>query len=221
VILEPDQYPAAPVYDLLAAAARGRTGLDRKWLGAILDRGEEAIPDLLRFGLEDRDGDRIDLDEDLMAMFRHLRTPRALPYYIKLLRNDPMDAADELLEAFLQFPAEALEPLLGLYDELEADEREEVAFLLAALKVRDQRVFDRLLERLGDDPADAAFCLGVYGDPAARPHLEALMESLADDPDASFVRESARKALEELGEDLPAPDLPQEDIRKAGHRSSN
>ena len=98
VMIEPDQYGTTSTYDLLDAAARGRVGLDRRWLRAILDRKEEAIADLLRFALEDRDEDRVDLEEDLMAIFRHLRTPQAIAYYMKLLRRNPFDITDEVME---------------------------------------------------------------------------------------------------------------------------
>ena len=80
--------------------------------------------------------------------------------------------------------ATAVGPLLALYEELGEEQGSDVAFLLAGLRVRDPRVLQILLDRLEYDTGDGAFCLGLYGDPAARPVLEKMLgevpESEAD-----------------------------------------
>src|SRR4029078_4265660 len=79
---------------------------------------------------------------------------------------------DNLIQALLPFAEKAATPLLALYEELGEEEGSDVAFLLAALRVRDSRILKLLLDRLEYDAADGAFCLGLYGDPAAQPALE-------------------------------------------------
>lgn len=185
---DPASLSAIPVYDLLQAGARGYAGIDRRFIRAILDRGEEAVDGLLRFGLEDRSGDRVDLEEDLIAIFRHLRSERALPFYIACVRRAPEDVPDDLVEGILPFGAKAVEPLLELHGELEEDQTGDIAFLLANLRVRDPRILRLLLDRLEYDAGDGAFCLGVYGDPAAKPALEKMRAEIPKD-DADLRRE--------------------------------
>jgi hypothetical protein len=91
--------------------------------------------------------------------------------------------------------------LLALYEELSEEQGSDVAFLLATLRVRDPRVLQLLLDRLEFDAADGAFCLGLYGDPAARPALEKM---LAEVPESETdLRREISFALDQL--DSPEP----------------
>ncbi len=165
------------MYDLLRAAARGAIGIDHRFLHAVLDRRREALAELVKFAAEDRSGDAIDLEEDLIALFRHFEADEALPFYISVLRENPHDVPDLLLDALVDRGAAAVEPLLELYDQLEEDESSEVAFALAALRVRDERVRRVLEERLEYDAVDGAINLGLYGDPETKPVLRRLLEA--------------------------------------------
>ncbi len=197
LVVNPQNYQSVSPYELLKAAAQGYISIDHRVLHAILDRPDEAIPDLVRFAAEERQEDRLDLEEDLVAMFRHLRTPEAVPFFVECLRQNPHDAADELTEAFAEIGAPALYLLLALYEELEEEESGEVAFVLAALRVRDERVLKVLLERLEFDASDGAFLLGLYGDPAAKPALEKLLAELdSGDQSAADLRRELEYALE-------------------------
>jgi len=201
---DPSQYAHASARDLLEAAAKGYIGLDRRLLHALLDHPARSLPDLLRFAMEKRPDDRVLLEEDLISIFRHLKTPEALPFLVELVRRQPFDIPDELVEAFALFPEPSSQLLLDLYQELGEKESVEVAFLLASLRVRDPRILEFLVRRLESDPADAAFCLGLYGDPAAKPQLERLLASLDDSGEqAKGVRGSVENALADI--DLPAP----------------
>lgn len=202
MVVNPQNYHSVSPYELLEAAAQGYISIDHRVLHAILDRPEEAVPDLVRFAAEDRPEDRLNLEEDLVAMFRHLRTPEAVPFFVECLRQNLQDAADELTEAFAEIGAPALDLLLALYEELEEEESGEVAFVLAALGVRDERVLKVLLERLDFDASDGAFLLGLYGDPAAKPALERLLAEL-DSGDQSAV--DLRRDLEYALEHCSAP----------------
>jgi HEAT repeat protein len=203
--LDPSRYAATPACDLLAAAARGQIGLDHRLLHALVDDPARSLPEMLRFALEDRGQDRVVLEEDLVSIFRHLKTPEALPYFIELVRRRPHDISDELVEAFSLFPQKSTELLLDLYRELGEEEGEEVAFLLASLRVRNEEVLKTLLARLESDPGEAAFCLGLYGDPAARPALERLLTE-----DGGKIEDWARRSVQEAIADLDLPE-PQTD----------
>ncbi len=197
---DPASLAKIPVYDLLQAAARGHVGIDQRFIRSILDRGEEAVPDLLRFGLEDHEDSRVDLEEDLIAILRFLRSPQALPFYIACVRRAPEDVPDDLVEGILPFGEKAVEPLLELHSKLEEDQSADVAFLLSSLRVRDPRILELLLERIDYDAADGAFCLGLYGDPAAKPGLQKLLDEIS--PDDADLRREFDFALEQI--DRPA-----------------
>ena len=195
MILSPAQYSGASTYDILKGAANGHIGLDHRFLRSIIDRGSAAIPDLLRFAKEDRSTDLVDLEEELIAFFRTLRAPEAVPYLVDLVRSQPEDIPDDVIQAFVEIGEPALEPLLSLYDELDSEDND-VPFLLASLRARHPRILEILLDRLNYDPMDAAFCLELYGDPEARPALESTLAGLGqDDHD---IRRSIEEALERI-----------------------
>jgi hypothetical protein len=196
-LLNPEQYATTPVYDLLQASARGQVGFDHRLLHAIVDRGADSIPDLLKWGLADHEEDPIDLEEDLIAIFRHLRAPEALPFYVHSVRLHPEDVPDELVAAFYAVRQDAVEPLLKLYGELPEEQGGEVAFLLASFRIQDPRILDLLVDRLEYDAADGAICLGLYGDPAAKPALETMLAKV-DPAEASIIRDIT-DAIEQLG----------------------
>jgi hypothetical protein len=184
---DPAAFAQIPVYDLLQAASRGHAALDMRFIEAIVSRGADAVPDLLRFGLDDHENDRVDLEEDLIAIFRHLHTPEAVRYFIACIRRMPEDVPDDIVEGILPFAEEALDPLLALYEELDEGQSSDVAFLLASLGIRDDRILRVLVDRLQFDAADGAFCLGLYGDPGAIPALRAMRAEV--EKDAELQRE--------------------------------
>jgi len=217
-MLNPEQYSSTPVYDLLQAAAKGQIGFDNRLLHAIVDRGEAAVPDLLKWGLEEHEENPIDLEEDVINIFRHLRTPEALPFFVHCVKLHPEDVSDELVSAFYGVRRQAVEPLLKLYGELEEEQSGEVAFILASFRIMDPRILVILLDRLEYDAADGSICLGLYGDPAAKPALEKML-SAVDASEASIIRDIT-DAIEQLGRPVDeAPidfDLWQEYPEKSG-----
>jgi hypothetical protein len=175
LIFDPDRLQTVPVYQLLEAASQGYLGVDHRFLHAILDHPERSLPDLVRFAAEDHDQDPVFLEEQLLDIFRVIGTPEALPFYIKLVREDPDEIEDDLVEAFVQLGAASVESLLVLLKQLPRDDAGEVPFVLAVLRVRDDRILDALINRLEHDPVDAAVCLEIYGDRQAIPALEAVL----------------------------------------------
>ena len=192
----PTDYQPSLSYELLKAASRGLLGVDRRLLHALVDRPAQSVPGLVRFAAEDHRDDPVDLDLDLLAVFRYLKTPEALPFYLACLREQVEDAEDDLIEGAIALGAAALEPLLELYGQLGEEEGGEVAFILAGLGVRDERVLAILLDRLEYDVTDGGLCLGLYGDPAAIPAIEKMMSELSAE-DAGIRRE-LQNAIEEI-----------------------
>src|SRR6266853_506628 len=102
LIFDPERLQTVPVCQLLEAASQGYLGVDHRFLRAILDHPERSIPDLGRFADEYHDDDPVDLDALLLAIFRVLGTHEALPFYMDLVREDPADIDDDLVEAIVQ-----------------------------------------------------------------------------------------------------------------------
>jgi hypothetical protein len=167
---------------------------------AILDSGDAA--GVLRFARAPHDRDRIELEPLLVDLFRYFQTPEALEFYVDIIRRAPEEVDDSLIQALLPFGAKAVEPLLALHEQLGEEQGSDVTFLLAALRLRDPRVLQILLDRLEFDAADGAFCLGLYGDPSAKPALETM---LAEIPESDLeLRREITHAVEQL--DAPEPD---------------
>lgn len=197
MVLTPDRFSEVSTYDLLQAAADGKIGFDHRLLRVILDRGEEAVPDLVRWGTEEHPDELYDLSDELVSIFRHLKTPRSIPFFVSYLRREPNSANDDIPDALYPVRHEALEPLLQLYGELEEEDSGEVAFLLAAFRIHDDRVLRILTDRIEFDAVDSAIALGLYGDARARPALEALRASAKEDE--QYLVRNVDDALSELG----------------------
>jgi hypothetical protein len=197
LFLDPQKLLEAKPAEVLAAAARGHLGLDHRFLHALLDRRAEAMPDVLAFAGRDRSNDVVDLVPELTAIFRYWKAPEAIPFYISLIKEDPENVPDDVTIALVDSGAAALEPLLALYAELEETESGEVAFILASLGIRDERILKLLLDRIEFDLADTLLLLGIYGDPAARSAIENAVLLVSDD--AELMKEAAN-TLQLLGE---------------------
>jgi hypothetical protein len=162
------------------------------------------MADVLAFSREPRREHRIPLDPLLIDLFRHSPQPGAIDFFMDAILRNPEDIDDHLIHALLPLGDKAIDGLLRLYEELGEEQGSDVAFLLAGLRVRDPRVLAVLLDRLEFDAADGAFCLGLYGDAAARPALEKMLAEIPEDveEDAELRREISH-AIEQL--DAPEP----------------
>ena len=174
--------PRASPYELLEAAARGRIGVDRRFLHSILDDGRPkksprkscASPVPAR-PVPHQSSIRCSPISSAIS-----EPTKRLEFYVDAIRRAPEDVDDSLIQALLPFAEKAAAPLLALYEELGEEQGSDVAFLLAALRVRDPRVLKLLLDRLEYDAADGAFCLGLYGDSAAQPALEKMLAEVPE-----------------------------------------
>jgi hypothetical protein len=196
-LITPSQFHEHSAYKLLQEAAQGRIGFDHRLLHALVDDPSKTLADLVRFGVEEQEDTPIHLDDELLDVFRYLKTPDAIPFYVEYIRRDPQTLPDSLLDALYPIRQQALEPLIELYNTLEEDEAGEVAFLLASFRIHDPRILAMLLDRLEYDAGDGALCLGLYGDPAAKPALENLLGTL--DAEESHLRQDVLDAIQQLG----------------------
>ncbi len=199
MLVAPDRFSEVSLYELLRAAERGVVAVDHRFLHAIVDR--DSIEDVVRFGIEEATY----LRGDLVLICRHLRTPQALPLLIEEVRRDPNDIRLELVETFIEVGKAAVEPLLALHEEIGGSEDSDVGFLLGSLGVRDDRIYNLLVQRLEIDAVDAAQSLEVYGDPAAIPALEMALNRESEE----WRRVAIRHAIDRLREPPPPePDEP-------------
>lgn len=206
-VYDPSRYSDVPVRELLDAAASGFIGVDRRVVQSLLDRGPSSAADIIAFAREENPAHRIDVGQLVVDLLRHWNAPGALDVYIDIIRRDPEDVGDELIQALLPFRNEAVGPLLELYEELGEEQGSDIAFLLAGLRVRDERVLELLLDRLEYDTADGAFCLGLYGDSAAKQPLEKMLTEIPSEE--VELRREIQFALEQL--DAPEPEYQPED----------
>lgn len=175
---------------VVEAASRGHLGLDHRFLHAILDRPAESLRAVTVFAGRDRSKDPVDIAPELIAFFRLWKAPEGIPFLVRYIDEDPENVPDEAMEALVDLGAPALEPLLTLYHKLDESESGEVAFILANLRIRDQRILDLLLQRMDYDLSDALLLLGMYGDPVAIEPIERTAASLSEN-DAELKEEAA------------------------------
>jgi HEAT repeat protein len=173
---------------LVESAAKGLIGVDRRVITELL---KLPVPDLIQLAREQRPGDRIDVSDLFIDLFRHHKTPvEALPFYLDLIRSEPEEVSDEVVTAILRIGEPAVAPLIDLYHELGEEQGFDIAFVLARMGVRDPRIQEILLDRLEYDAAEGAFTLGLYGDPASRPALEKMLDEIPEE-DVELRRELA------------------------------
>ncbi|MBI4891342.1 MAG: HEAT repeat domain-containing protein [Acidobacteria bacterium] len=200
----PDQFSSTPILTLLEEAEQGLIGFDRRLIQALLDRREETL-DALEAMLKDSGKDRLlDLTEQAFDLYREFRSPRALPFYIQLLGSRKGDTIpDDLMEAFTDIGAPAVEPILELHGQVPADDRPDLVFLLSTLGVHDARIQALIEATIAADHYEGALCAGLYGDPALKPAVQAAL-------DAGVKNAEEQKVLEECIESLGAPREPHE-----------
>lgn len=169
MFLDPEKLSEAAPATVLDAAARGHLGLDHRFLRALLDRPAESRSALLAFGQRDHAAEIVDLGPDLIALFRYWKAPEGVPFLIEYIREDPEEVPDEVIEGLVEIGEPALEPLLALYRELDVSEGGEAAFVLASLRIRDERIREILSDRTKYDADDARFLLTIYDEGATAP----------------------------------------------------
>ncbi len=207
MFLDPDKLQDHTPAEILDALSRGHLGPDHRLLKALLDRREETLNAAIAFSERDRAADRFDIASELIAIFRYFKAPEGIPFYLRYIKEDPENVPDEVVVGLVEQGALALEPALKLYSELDEGESGEVAFILANLHVRDERILNLLLDRIEYDLSDTALLLGIYGDPAAKAPLEAAA-ALLEPKDAELKKEIQHVVATLESDQAPLEDEP-------------
>jgi len=192
VILSPEGYPGASVFDLLVEAERGYVPLDQRLVRTLVERGDSIFPDFIRFLKEPHEDPRIDVDGFTLDVARQLHTPAALPFLAEWARVYEFEFPDELTEAFVELGEASVETLLALYDE--SGGVADVVFTTAGLGVQHPRILETLLKLMESDPAEGSLALALYGDPAAKPALEKALAAASEEG----LRRDIERALREI-----------------------
>jgi HEAT repeat protein len=207
VIILPEELHSYSAYDLLNGASRAMVAIDQRWVHALVDHPEKTLPGILRFADENHAVDPIPLTQDLISIFHYLKEPRGIPFLIELMRDDPLEISDEIVEALVGIGQPAIDPLLDLYAEVGPENGGEIAFILAGMGIKDPRILEILLGRLDGPGDDSLFHLEVYGDPAAIPELEKRLQEAEGEETLDL-----RDTIEDLREPKPPTHVPDLDI---------
>ncbi len=199
LFLDPDKLQDVDPAEVLTEAAHAHLGLDHRFLHSLIDRPAESLPAVVAFGARDRSEDRVDLALELIALLRYWKAPEGVPFLLQFIKGEPEDVPDDVVYALVDQAPQALEPLLELYGELDESESGEVAFILANLGLRDERILKLLEERLDYDFSDTLLLLDMYGDAAAVPSIEKAA-SVLEDSDKELKQEVARTVATLRGE---------------------
>lgn len=207
MLILPEQYDQTPALRLLEEAERGRIGFDQRLIRSLLARPDETLDALEQFLARPAGEDAVaDLTDQIFDLYRALRSPRALPFYLDLLKGAAQGVPDELVEAFHELGEAAVDPLLRAHDEAPEDERPDIVFVLASLGVPHPRIRELVRQALANDPYEGALCASLCRDPELLPDLRAALDALPGDGS----RRHERKALEEAIESLERPSPPEE-----------
>jgi len=192
LLLDPDKLQEAKPADVLEEASRAYLGLDHRFLHALIERQAEALPAVLHFAARDRGEDKVDLALELIAILRFWKAPEGVAFLVQFVKEEPEDVPDDVVHALVANAPLALEPLLQLYAELEESANGEVAFILANLGLRDERILKLLIERLEYDLSDTVLLLDMYGDAAAAEAIESAAATLDAGSDQELKKEIDR-----------------------------
>ncbi|MFZ5927369.1 MAG: HEAT repeat domain-containing protein [Acidobacteriota bacterium] len=194
----PEQYDQTPALDLLRAAEQGRIGFDQRLLRSLLARKEETLDALDRIAAGPGEDAVADLTEQIFDLYRSFRTPRALPFYLELLKHSHQGAPDALVEAFVELGEAAVEPLLQAYREAPEDDRPDVLFVLASLGVPHPELRRLIREAIEADPYEGAMCAALCGDPELLPDLRGALARLPEGGSHTHERRAVEEAIQEL-----------------------
>ncbi|GIU78953.1 MAG: hypothetical protein KatS3mg005_2191 [Bryobacteraceae bacterium] len=204
----PEQYDQTPALELLRQAEQGRIGFDQRLLRSLLARPQETLDALDEFARSADEEAVADLTEQIFDLYRAFRSPRALPFYIELLKNSREGVPDALVEAFAELGEAAVEPLLEAYEEAPEDDRPDVLFVLASLGVAHPRLRELIRGAIEADPYEGALCASLCGDPELLPALREALERLPGEGRHTHERKALTEAIEEIeaGREREAPE---------------
>lgn len=214
------QYDQTPVAQLLHDLGMGTIPMDQRVVRSILARPQEAGPAIVAYGMNPPEEARLEMDADLMNLLALLPDADSLPYVVKLLEEGLADVPASMFAVLRPKGKAAVDALIDVYSKLDEEVSGEVAFLLAGLGIRDERIVPILSARLEFDMEDAAISIGTYGDPAALPALEEALAEVGKNRELEFAIEQLKNPPPEaivegefdLSEEYVEAGLPEFDV---------
>ena len=184
---------------LIEAAGAGHIGIDQRLVRAIVENPNIA-EELPRHTLEDLSETEVDLLPLFFDLYRHIGGVPANSFYVTVMAVEAHHGLPEFFEAVAELGQGGIEPLLEFAASREGkDLGAEIAFMLAALQVKDPRIELFLLKRLDLDPWDTAISMGLYRERSLKPVMEKKLSSLrAGDPHYSETSQALESAIEQL-----------------------
>ena len=203
--IPPRDYGRVLLRHLIEAAGAGHIGIDQRLIRAFIETPNigEQLPE---HALEDLGEMPVDLLPLFFDLYRHIGGVPATCFYVTLMAIGAHNDFQDFFEAVAELGEGAIEPLL----EFSASEEgkhlgAEIAFMLAALQVKDPRAEFFLLKRLDLDPWDTAISMGLYRDPSLKPVLENKLKLLKPgDPHFEETRQALESAIEQIGSPVSA-----------------
>jgi HEAT repeat protein len=197
--IAPKDYGRVFLRHLIEAAGAGHIGIDQRLIRALVETPNIG-GQLPEFAIEDLAGMPVDLLPLVFDLYRHIGGVPATCFYVTLMAMGSHNDFQDFFEAVAELGEGGVEPLLEFAGSAEGkDLGAEIAFMLAALQVKDPRVEAFLLKRLDLDPWDTAISIGLYRDPALAPVLERKLKSQQPgDPHSKETVQALESALEQL-----------------------
>ena len=197
--IPPKDYDRVFLRHLIEAAGAGHIGVDQRLVRAIIETPGIGQA-LSQHTVEDLAESHVDLLPLFFDLYRHIGGVPATCFYVTLMAIEAHNDFPEFFEAVAELEEGGVDPLLEFAASEEGkDLGAEIAFMLAALQVKDPRVESFLLKRLELDPWDTAISMGLYRDETLKPVLELKLKSLQPgDPHHKETCQALESAIEQL-----------------------
>jgi len=193
----PPLQPAVPVARLVDVGEHIPHPLSQR----ILAAGEAVVPDLIALveqGVDAEDGsDEVWAACHALQLLGEMRATAAVEPMIRFLAGcDPWYSAGSwCIDALSQLGVGALEQVLEAHAATtDPDQRSALRHVLSSMGLRDERIFEILMQALDESPGEVALELWQYGDERAIPIVRRILEGVDDDEDARYLE----LALEEM-----------------------
>jgi hypothetical protein len=211
-ILLPENYGSATVAQLLDAAAEGTVPKDRRWINALL-ASEEAGSQIVRYWQNSSPEFKLAIEGDVVSLLDWLNPPGTPEILVEIAKTNEGEFDDELMNSLIRQGSALVDPALKLMAELEEEQQGDLALVLSGLGVKDPRILQALLDHFEYSASDGVIPLGLYGDPAAIPKLEAIVGDLdPKDPEDQRLKGEIEEAIENIRTHQPS-ELPPTDPR--------
>ena len=161
---------------------------------ALAEIGEPAVEPLIQaLGAEDPD-----IRENAAVTLGKIKDERAVQPLIKLLTDEEWEVEKGATDALIGIGKPAVEPLIEILLDKNEDVYLQMKVVAVLAGIKDERAIQPMIQALKEKPelqADLGYHLGLMGDPAVEPLVQALGD---EDPN---VRVRAAEALGRIGDE--------------------